>query len=1062
MIKFPPIRFAQKEVSKEYDAERMDVLNLEKGNHLKDENITGFNALLEGHNIDVDLTDEHGNKITRAQARRADRMEELDRQTEIVQQIIKSDKNYKHLVILEKEEQRRRGGITQFIKQQIADFLVPPATRPAYEREQEELRKEQIAIMKKKKENIFRMDQGAKEPDMGKVPKSEVLSAPDFVLKHKSTGNVTLLHRSEKCNIINEGRFGMLENYCGYRFQGTRQGKGVQVFEDGARYDGFWVNGFQEGFGQMRFKSGDVYAGQWSLGLQHGLGIFRSIKGNTYRGYWSKGLRDGYGEISDSMNRIVFRGEWRAGKKHGSGIKIKFGVTFFGEWVDDQKDGDGILRSEIVQIGVGKFFTKWRKGKLVSKEAYDALGHGMDVLNCARWAGHYAAAAAQDASTVVRYEMAYPHVPRRQKDKSSTTKSVGSLDGLDDAESARADSRLTPAGEIMQASELPEHLIRFKESWLTCRSALPYSEMIGDSTSRQILPNSCKVESHHEDHQQSQDTSPAAESSSPKHVTPPNDSNEAEVKRCQVPVRELRRLISLVHSADKTVEDLVLPILNDAIQVSDCSAGEEVFLVGPVWDKNLNLLNIHFAIKIQRKWRKLLWKRAFRAARVTIEDGKQDEIKSKAAKDAKLELAYNHESRERERCLVEKVSKLSLSSKFTILAEQGECSSAIVELFKKSKVLFGLEMQTLCEQETSDRWVLYNDESIHSKSAVTDLTNANSKSFKSQTSQSASDPSAVNSDDVDVTIGKLITGNGIVYYGQIGNRFPHGFGTARYPDGSMYAGQFSLGMRHGVGEYVRQVEDGDRHLEFLYLGEWLENKRHGFAIEQKKSVGLVDELLSSTLVEYKNDEALSSLPAEEEGSKEWLAQCQEVSSWARRAADEAQALSHEKKKSKQSSLKLSNLYEFSFTEGLTSFYGSFDELGRRHGPGVLELCGSWQRFAGDWNQNVFEGFGREDTPDQACYLGQFQNGQRHGRGKIEFESDGTISSYSGEWKLGMRDGRGIEKKEKKSGRTREVEWVATVHYNDDVLVDLDNFNAAKMGHFLEEVETAVRSGSRYF
>ena len=97
------------------------------------------NGKKNNHNEDeMQFFDDHGNKITRAQARRADRFDDLDRQTEIVRSLIQGDKNYKYMVVLEKEEQRRRGGIRQFINQQIADFLVPPAIRPEYEREREE------------------------------------------------------------------------------------------------------------------------------------------------------------------------------------------------------------------------------------------------------------------------------------------------------------------------------------------------------------------------------------------------------------------------------------------------------------------------------------------------------------------------------------------------------------------------------------------------------------------------------------------------------------------------------------------------------------------------------------------------------------------------------------------------------------------------------------------------------------------------------------------------------------------------------------------------------------
>ena len=1060
-----------------------DVLKLfQKSNDLSQTN-EQRNTVIES--LD-DLTDEHGNSLTRAQARRAERFDDLDRQTEIIKQLIQADKNYKYLVILEKQEQRRRGGLGQIIKQKIADFLVPPAIRPEYEREQAEIKMEQMAL-KKKKQNIFKLDSKSKnEAEAGKGVKSQVLAAPGFVHRQNNFAP-PLLQRSEKDNVQNERRFEMLANYCGDRFQSTRQGLGVQIFENGSRYEGQWLNGYQEGFGQIKFQSGEEYCGQWHLGHQHGLGVYKAQKG-TYSGFWSKGVRNGYGQLSDHSS--TFRGEWCAGKKHGCGVQTKFGVTYMGEWLDGKKHGNGIVRSDVAQFGVGQFMTSWNQGKLVGREPYDALHHGMDILNAARWASHYAGAAAEDAITVIRKRISFPDLPiQRQITKSDLQ--LEDKPNSSNGEWQSPESKAIQTGDSipqplkLEALQLPEHVQRFRATWVTSRSAI--ETCYPDLPSRPaICPRDKDSELSFQQDERIGRAVDAQLSDVDKAVRPPADTvtqlallpsfmrtsmgsaalGENRNKTCErfcVAVRELQRLISLVHSAEKIVEDLVVPILNDAIQVK--IDGDDFFSVGPIWMENLTKLKTYFAIKIQKKWRSMTWKRAFKAARGMIADAKELELLKIAAKQSDLEKEYESELQLSESRLIDKINRDSLRFKFAALVEQGECNTSIVEFVKKSKKIFDLEMREDGCDETTDRWVLFDDEIVGKVKIFPSTGTSEQKdlatvaSMKDINIDTITNQTVFDKDDVDVTCGKLITGNGIVYYGQIGNKVPHGFGTARYPDGSLYAGQFVFRLRHGLGEYIRQVEDNDRHLECLYLGEWHNNLRHGFAIEQKKVVGFINELLSSVLVEYKNDEAVSSASAEQDGCESWLAQCREVSNWARRAAEEAQSLSHDKKVSKQSALKMSKLYEFAVNEGCTSYLGSFDEFGRKHGPGMMEQDNG-HRLAGDWNQNVFEGFGREDFPDGSSYVGQFLKGKRDGRGRYECFQGDSVTTFHGEWKLGQRNGRGVEKKEIIRGDVKELEWIATVDYLDDLLVNFESYNQAKVGSLLNDVDVAVRNGSR--
>lgn len=63
------------------------------------------------------------------------------------------------------------------------------------------------------------------------------------------------------------------------------------------------------------------------------------LAAGQYSGGCSDGLADGYGEVrGDSL----YRGDFKAGKKHGRGIKVMpNGDRYVGEFADDYRDGKG-------------------------------------------------------------------------------------------------------------------------------------------------------------------------------------------------------------------------------------------------------------------------------------------------------------------------------------------------------------------------------------------------------------------------------------------------------------------------------------------------------------------------------------------------------------------------------------------------------------------------------------------------------------------------------------------------------------------------------------------------
>uniref|UniRef100_H2XNT1 Radial spoke head 10 homolog B-like n=1 Tax=Ciona intestinalis TaxID=7719 RepID=H2XNT1_CIOIN len=94
--------------------------------------------------------------------------------------------------------------------------------------------------------------------------------------------------------------------------------------------------------------------------------------------------------------------------------------------------------------------------------------------------------------------------------------------------------------------------------------------------------------------------------------------------------------------------------------------------------------------------------------------------------------------------------------------------------------------------------------------------------------------------------------------------------------------------------------------------------------------------------------------------------------------------------------------EAQFTGG-HSYEGTFSH-GVMHGKGKY-VWSDGMLYDGDMNNNQITGYGRYEWPDKSYYEGEVLNGLRHGVGV--FKSPQHNVSYSGQWYLGKRHGRGI-------------------------------------------------------
>ena len=68
---------------------------------------------------------------------------------------------------------------------------------------------------------------------------------------------------------------------------GQREGRGVQIWKDGSKYEGMWRADQTNGQGRLIHNDGDCYYGQWLNDRAHGFGTFERKHGPKYVGFWS-------------------------------------------------------------------------------------------------------------------------------------------------------------------------------------------------------------------------------------------------------------------------------------------------------------------------------------------------------------------------------------------------------------------------------------------------------------------------------------------------------------------------------------------------------------------------------------------------------------------------------------------------------------------------------------------------------------------------------------------------------------------------------------------------------
>ncbi|KOB76929.1 putative testis-specific protein A2, partial [Operophtera brumata] len=131
-----------------------------------------------------------------------------------------------------------------------------------------------------------------------------------------------------------------------------RNGKGLYVFKNGARYDGEWRRAMKYGVGKMLYPDGSWYEGDWRHDLKQGFGAYYYPNGDIYEGAWFKGRRHGLGTYFFAEFQLKFMGTWLEGVIVGPGQIIYPRARYHGSWIKGKPKGPEFLPPEAVPLPV--------------------------------------------------------------------------------------------------------------------------------------------------------------------------------------------------------------------------------------------------------------------------------------------------------------------------------------------------------------------------------------------------------------------------------------------------------------------------------------------------------------------------------------------------------------------------------------------------------------------------------------------------------------------------------------------------------------------------------------
>ena len=150
--------------------------------------------------------------------------------------------------------------------------------------------------------------------------------------------------------------------YYGEWNKGTnkKHGRGIQVWNDGSKYEGYWKDDKANVYGKLYHADGDIYEGEWLDDKAHGHGTYTHIDGAKYEGNWKDDKQEGKGKES-WPDGASYEGEYIDGKKSGYGIfKWSDGSQYEGNFNDNNINGKGTY----IWGDQRKYVGDWKNNKM--------------------------------------------------------------------------------------------------------------------------------------------------------------------------------------------------------------------------------------------------------------------------------------------------------------------------------------------------------------------------------------------------------------------------------------------------------------------------------------------------------------------------------------------------------------------------------------------------------------------------------------------------------------------------------------------------------------------------
>ena len=160
---------------------------------------------------------------------------------------------------------------------------------------------------------------------------------------------------------------------------------GYGIFSNGLMtYEGYWEKDLQEIYGIESWQDGSLYKGEYSEGKKMGIGVYTFPDGTSYEGMWENNTFNGFGIFYYSNDRY-YLGEWKDKKKEGFGEFIWPEKKYIGFFFNDKKEGFGIIiykNGNKAQIGFWKDGKQKGFGKFINKKkAFFGLWKGNNKVD---------------------------------------------------------------------------------------------------------------------------------------------------------------------------------------------------------------------------------------------------------------------------------------------------------------------------------------------------------------------------------------------------------------------------------------------------------------------------------------------------------------------------------------------------------------------------------------------------------------------------------------------------------------------------------------------------------